>query len=169
MITAVADTHLLLWMGAAPRKLGRAARRLLTLASAGRALILVPTVALLEIADLEHSGHIRLAGGFDAWVEALFACPGFQPAELTAAVVRRSHQMAARPLFSGRPPVGRAAAGTRLAATRARSAQGASKLPRYAIRDRMDRVIAATAAELECPLLTRDAAIVASGLVRTVR
>ncbi|MGH9418253.1 MAG: hypothetical protein ACRD01_16660, partial [Terriglobales bacterium] len=63
---------------------------------------------------------------------------------------------------------GRAAAGTRLAATRARSAQGASKLPRYAIRDRMDRVIAATAAELECPLLTRDAAIVASGLVRTI-
>ncbi|MGH9447922.1 MAG: hypothetical protein ACRD3O_19695, partial [Terriglobia bacterium] len=39
------------------------------------------------------------------------------------------HAGAARPPFSGRPPDGRAAAGVRLAATRARSAQGASKLP----------------------------------------
>ncbi|MGH9471642.1 MAG: phosphocholine-specific phospholipase C [Terriglobales bacterium] len=40
---------------------------------------------------------------------------------------------AAWPPFSGRPSDGRAAAGTRLAATRARSAQGASKWPREAV------------------------------------
>ncbi|MGH9468562.1 MAG: glycosyltransferase family 2 protein [Terriglobales bacterium] len=40
-------------------------------------------------------------------------------------------RQAARPPFSGRPPAGRAAAAIRLAATRARSAQGASKLPRW--------------------------------------
>ncbi len=42
---------------------------------------------------------------------------------------------AARPPVSGRPPDGRGAAEIRLAATRARSAQGASKLPRLATTD----------------------------------
>ncbi|MGH9415221.1 MAG: type II toxin-antitoxin system VapC family toxin [Terriglobales bacterium] len=68
---------------------------------------------------------------------------------------------AARPPFSGRPPVGRAAAETRLAATRARSAQGASKLPRRAWELRhnfiaYDALYVALAEGLACPLLTFD-------------
>ncbi len=49
-----------------------------------------------------------------------------------AALARRGglKAEAARPPFSGRPPDGRAAAEMRMAATQARSAQGASKLPR---------------------------------------
>lgn len=38
----------------------------------------------------------------------------------------------------------------------------------YAIPERSDRLLAATAIELECPLITRDARITASGLVPTL-
>lgn len=38
----------------------------------------------------------------------------------------------------------------------------------YAIPERGDRLLAATALELDCPLLTRDPAIRASRLVRTI-
>lgn len=38
----------------------------------------------------------------------------------------------------------------------------------FAIPERGDRLMAATALELNCPLITRDAAIASSGLVRTI-
>ncbi|MGH9416974.1 MAG: DUF4252 domain-containing protein [Terriglobales bacterium] len=58
--------------------------------------------------------------------------PRLRAALVAAVLTGMAAAQAARPPFSGRPPDGRAAAGIRLAATRARSAQGASKLPQLA-------------------------------------
>lgn len=51
------DTHALVWYLSRPKRLGRAAARLLREADAGRAEILVPAVVLIELTLLREAGR----------------------------------------------------------------------------------------------------------------
>jgi PIN domain nuclease of toxin-antitoxin system len=79
------DTHALVWYLSRPKRLGRAAARLLREADAGRAEILVPVVVLIELTLLREAG--RNVVGVPQ-VEALLAAqPAFKllPLEMTQA------------------------------------------------------------------------------------
>jgi len=79
------DTHGLIWYLSRPKRLGRAAARLLREADAGRAEILVPAIVLIELTLLREAG--RNVVGVPQ-VEALLAAqPAFklQPLEMTQA------------------------------------------------------------------------------------
>lgn len=85
MTQACIDTHALIWYLSRPKRLGRAAARLLRDADAGRAEILVPAIVLIELTLLREAG--RNVVGVPQ-VEALLAAqPAFklQPLELTQA------------------------------------------------------------------------------------
>lgn len=85
MKQACIDTHALIWYLSRPKRLGRAAVRLLREADAGRAEILVPAIVLIELTLLREAG--RNVVGVPQ-VEALLAAqPAFklQPLEMTQA------------------------------------------------------------------------------------
>jgi PIN domain nuclease of toxin-antitoxin system len=85
MKQACIDTHALVWHLSRPKRLGRAAARLLREADAGRAEILVPAIVLIELTLLREAG--RNVVGVPQ-VEALFnAQPAFQlqPLDMTQA------------------------------------------------------------------------------------
>lgn len=85
MNQACIDTHGLIWYLSRPKRLGRAAARLLREADAGRAEILVPAIVLIELTLLREAG--RNVVGVPQ-VEALHAAqPAFklQPLEMTQA------------------------------------------------------------------------------------
>jgi len=85
MKQACIDTHALIWYLSRPKRLGRAAARLLREADAGRAEILVPAIVLIELTLLREAG--RNVVGMPQ-VEALVAAqPAFklQPLEMTQA------------------------------------------------------------------------------------
>jgi len=85
MTQACIDTHALVWHLSRPKRLGRAALRLLREAEAGRVEILVPAIVLIELTLLREAG--RNVVGVPQ-VEALLAAqPAFQlqPLELTQA------------------------------------------------------------------------------------
>jgi PIN domain nuclease of toxin-antitoxin system len=85
MNQACIDTHGLIWYLSRPKRLGRAAARLLREADAGRAEILVPAIVLIELTLLREAG--RNVVGVPQ-VEALLAAqPAFklQPLEMTQA------------------------------------------------------------------------------------
>lgn len=75
MLAVVADTHALVWFLTEPKKLGKAAKKALTLADAGRCLCYVPVVSLVEMWLLHERGHIRV--GPAQIVEVLGAHPGY--------------------------------------------------------------------------------------------
>lgn len=128
----VTDTHALLWHVVGPRtRLGRNARRAFERAEAGRAVVIVPVVVLVELLDGVARGRLSLDGGFAAWTARLRAHPGYDLADLSADIVVRSSELLSIP-------------------------------------DRADRLIAATAAHLECPLVTRDPEIAKSAGVEVV-
>lgn len=79
------DTHVLIWYLSRPKRLGRAAARLLREADAGRTEILVPAIVLIELTLLREAG-CNVVGV--PQVEALLAAqPAFrlQPLEMTQA------------------------------------------------------------------------------------
>jgi len=85
MKQACIDTHALIWYLTRPKRLGRAAIRLLRMTDAGRAEILVPAIVLIELTLLREAGR-NVVGV--AQVEALVtAQPAFrlQPLELAQA------------------------------------------------------------------------------------
>jgi PIN domain nuclease of toxin-antitoxin system len=85
MKQACIDTHALIWYLTRPKRLGRAATRLLRTADAGRAEIVVPAIVLIELTLLREAGR-NVVGV--AQVEALVtAQPAFklQPLELAQA------------------------------------------------------------------------------------
>lgn len=131
MQSAVADSHCLIWMTAAPARLGRHASKFLARAARGETLVFVPALVLVEIAEAVWRGRFEPQAGWSRWQEQLLANPSFQPASLTATIALRAHSL-------------------------------------YAIPARGDRLLAATALELGCPLITRDPVIAASGLVATL-
>lgn len=123
MTVAVTDTHALIWYAAGPqRKLGRHARALFERAERGQAMIYVPVLVLVELAEAIRRGVVRTDDGFSRWSEQLLASPHFVVADLTAGIVREAEGL-------------------------------------YSIPERGDRLIAATASHLGCPLLTNDPAI----------
>jgi PIN domain nuclease of toxin-antitoxin system len=116
----VSDTHALVWYAQGRgSKLGARARRVYEEVEAGRAVVYLPTLVLVELGEAVHAGRMSLSGGFTAWTERLLASGRFFPVELSWEIVRRAEEL-------------------------------------YAIPERGDRLIAATAAELGYPLLTRD-------------
>lgn len=79
------DTHVLIWYLSRPKRLARAAARLLREADAGRAEILVPAIVLIELTLLREAG--RNVVGVPQ-IEALLAAqPAFKllPLEMTQA------------------------------------------------------------------------------------
>jgi PIN domain nuclease of toxin-antitoxin system len=56
----VADTHAIVWLLAAPRKLGREAARAFAGADEGRSLCLVPAIVLVEVALLRERGRVKV-------------------------------------------------------------------------------------------------------------
>jgi PIN domain nuclease of toxin-antitoxin system len=120
MSVAVADSHAVIWYAMGPsRKLGRAARTLFERAERRQAMIYVPVIVLVEVAEAIRRGSVRCEPGFTRWASRLFAAGGFVAADLTTAVVLEAETL-------------------------------------YGIPERGDRLIAATAASLNCPLITRD-------------
>ena len=79
------DTHALVWYLSRPKRLGRAAARLLREADAGRAEILVPAVVLIELTLLREAG--RNVVGVPQVGALLAAQPAFKllPLEMTQA------------------------------------------------------------------------------------
>jgi PIN domain nuclease of toxin-antitoxin system len=117
---AVTDAHGLVWYGTERwRKLGKKARKFFADADRGKAVVYVPTIALVEISEAHQRGAIHLSDGFSVWCSRLFTSGNFFPAELTVDIVI-----------------------------------GAEAL--YTIRERGDRLIAATALVHDLPLVTRD-------------
>jgi PIN domain nuclease of toxin-antitoxin system len=84
----VTDTHPLIWYAQAkPKKLGRRARLAFEQAEAGKAVIYVPTVALVEVLELVRRGYVKLSLPPGRWVTALLSAGGFTAADLTTDVV----------------------------------------------------------------------------------
>lgn len=126
--TAVTDTHPLIWYALGrKRRLGPRALRLFEAAVAGRAVIHVPTLVLVELFEVARKGVVEPAGGAAAWAQGLFATGSFVPADLTTEVMLRGETL-------------------------------------YAVPERGDRLIAATAAVLDVPLISRDPGISAAGV-----
>lgn len=125
---AVTDTHALVWYALGrKRRLGPRARRLFDAAVAGRAVIHVPTLVLVEVFEAARKGVIQPEGGTAEWVRGLFGTGSFFPADLTAAVVVRGESL-------------------------------------HAVAEQGDRLIAATAAVLDLPLISRDPGLAAAGV-----
>lgn len=129
---AVVDTHGLVWYALERwKKLGKAARRVLSAAEQGDAVVYVPTIVLVEIGELERLGRIRLRGGLGRWARELFSREAFRPAELNVEIALMAHSL-------------------------------------HEVRERGDRLIAATALHLELPLISRDRALGTAAGVRTI-
>ena len=85
MRQACIDTHALVWYLSRPKRLGRAAARLLREADAGRAQIFVPAIVPIELTLLREAG--RNVVGAPQVAALLAAQPAFQlqPLEITQA------------------------------------------------------------------------------------
>ena len=129
---AVADAHALVWYAMGPgRRLGRAARRHFARAERGQAIVYVPAVVLVEIAEAMRRGALRYNGGFSRWARALIASGRFVAADLTVEIIFEAEGL-------------------------------------YALPERGDRLIAATAVSLQCPLITADPAFVRVPALTTI-
>lgn len=123
MSAVVTDSQALIWYGLGPqRKLGRRARATFERVDRGQAVVHVPVLVLVEIAEASRRGSVRCGPTFSGWAERLLASGRFLAADLTPAIVLRAESL-------------------------------------YGIPERTDRLIAATAAHLELPLITNDPAI----------
>ena len=91
MNVAVTDTHALIWYAAGPqRRLGRRARAVFDRAERGQAVIYIPALVLVELAEAMRRGIVRSDDGFSRWSEQLLGSRHFVVADLTAAVVREA-------------------------------------------------------------------------------
>ena len=85
----VLDTHAWIWVVAGDRTLSGAARSAIEKAAAAGA-VLVPAIAVWEVAMLGARGRIRLAKPCLEWVDDALAAPGFGLAPLTPDVAIES-------------------------------------------------------------------------------
>jgi len=129
---AVSDGHALLWYALGRRRrVGREARRVFERADGGRAVVYIPTIALVEISEACHRGVVQMEGGLRAWTQKLFSCPNFIPVDLSVEIVLKAEEL-------------------------------------FAIPERGDRLVAATAAALGLPLMTRDPEIAKAANVAVI-
>jgi PIN domain nuclease of toxin-antitoxin system len=132
MIAAVTDTHALIWYAMGPgRRLGRQARARFARAESRQALIYVPVIVLVEVAEAIHRGVVRCDRGYRRWTDQLLGSGGFLAVDLTAAIVREAESL-------------------------------------YAVPERGDRLIAATAVHLGYPLITKDPALAKLPALKTI-
>jgi PIN domain nuclease of toxin-antitoxin system len=127
---AVSDTHALIWWATGrARRLGKRARAFFEHVDEGRAVVCVPTMALVELSEAVQGGSVQIGEPFGEFVTRLAHTPSrYQVVPLSPEIVTRSHDL-------------------------------------YLIPERGDRLIAATAATLGYPLITRDPAIATAGNV----
>ncbi len=92
---AVTDTHPLLFHAAGGKRLGRRAAAHFTACERREAILYVPAVVLWEMSLLVRVGKIQLVGSLDAFCDALFSNPAYQPLDVTVDHVRIAHS--ARP------------------------------------------------------------------------
>jgi PIN domain nuclease of toxin-antitoxin system len=84
----VTDTHPLIWYATGQhRRLSSKALRAFKAADSDRALILVPSVALWEVALLIRIGRIRLLDAFNQWADMLLSKPGFDLVSLDTIII----------------------------------------------------------------------------------
>jgi PIN domain nuclease of toxin-antitoxin system len=84
----VTDTHPLIWYATNHhRQLSSKALRAFKAADSGRALILIPSVALWEVSILIRMRRIRLVEPFSQWADMLLAKPGFDLASLDSIII----------------------------------------------------------------------------------
>lgn len=132
MGVAVTDAHALIWYAMGPhRKLGRRARAVFERAERGQAVIYVPVIVLVEVAEAIRRGAIRCDEGYSRWAGRLLASGRYMAADLTPAIVEEAEAL-------------------------------------YTIPERGDRLVAATAVSLDCPLITSDPAITRVPVLTTV-
>jgi len=84
-LTALLDTHVLLWWVGGNKRLSRAQKRVIESASAERPL-LVAQISQWEIATLVSLGRINLDRPLRDWLEAAMAAPLVQTVGITPAV-----------------------------------------------------------------------------------
>lgn len=94
MAAYVTDTHPLVWYAAGKHsQLSRLAIRIFDDAFADRALIVVPSPVLWEIALLVEHGKIKMRESFDQWAAALIARRGIDLAALDLDVITEAHRL----------------------------------------------------------------------------
>lgn len=117
---AATDAHALIWAATGhERKLGTAARRMFRRAEAGKTVIYVPAIVVIEIGEAVHAGEVTFPIGFEAWITGLLSSGSFLYSDLTLEIILKSQEL-------------------------------------YGIPERGDRLVAATAMILDCPLITHD-------------
>lgn len=118
---AVTDTHALIWwITDQRRRLGRQANAFFDRVDEGRAVVCIPTMALVELDEAMADGDFTLGEPFPNFVRRLETTPSrYQVVSLTSDIVLLAHELLQIP-------------------------------------ERGDRLIAATAAALGYPLITRD-------------
>jgi PIN domain nuclease of toxin-antitoxin system len=118
---AVADTHALIWwLSDQRRRFGRQANAFFERVDAGRAVVCIPAMSLVELGEAVAHGALALPEPFPEFVRRLETTPSrYQVASLTPEIVVHAHNL-------------------------------------FRIPERGDRLIAATAAALGYPLVTRD-------------
>jgi PIN domain nuclease of toxin-antitoxin system len=108
---AILDTApLLAWAGGSRADLGRSAIRVLRQAEAGRTRLVVPTICLFEVGQLEERGRIALGVPFEQWCDLLEKVPA-----LVVMPLERAHVSEVRALPTLRDPFDRLIAGTAIA------------------------------------------------------
>ncbi|MGI9090083.1 MAG: PIN domain-containing protein, partial [Gemmatimonadaceae bacterium] len=89
---------LIWWASDERRRFGRRARKFFEAVDAGRAVMCVPTTALVELSEAVHRGTASMSVSFDAFTATLERTPSrYQVIPLTAAIVARSHTLFAIP------------------------------------------------------------------------
>jgi PIN domain nuclease of toxin-antitoxin system len=78
----IADTHAIVWLLTAPRKLGAAARRAFQAADEGPALCCVPAIVLVEVELLKERGRVGVSA--KDVLRALTGRPGYAVVALDA-------------------------------------------------------------------------------------
>lgn len=128
----VLDTHVLVWLGADPKRLSRPAASAIRRAARSGGLA-ISSITLWELAALFAAGRLRAPGTVDEAIRLLVDRTGVVVREITPTV-----------------------------------ASLATQFPADFPRDPADRLVAATARAEGAPLVTRDEAIRACPLVRTI-
>jgi PIN domain nuclease of toxin-antitoxin system len=88
-VTALLDTHVLLWMVGEQKRLSKKARTLIERAAPKQGLA-IASITLWEIARLATDGRITIQGTLATWLTELLASTGVAVLDLTPSIVELS-------------------------------------------------------------------------------